>query len=119
MYIFPFLYIVVGKLESLLLYLTFCCLRAKYFFSSLSSFPHFATALAPKNSVAPASHVLILGAGLAGAAAARALADAGCRVTVHEAGPAAASGASGLPAGLLAPHVSGDDNVLSQIVLLL
>ena len=74
-----------------------------------------ATALAPKNSVAPASHVLILGAGLAGAAAARALADAGCRVTVHEAGPAAASGASGLPAGLLAPHVSGDDNVLSQI----
>ena len=57
----------------------------------------------------------VVGAGLAGAAVARGLALRGWRVTVLEAGPAAASGASGVPAGLFAPHVSADDAVLSRL----
>jgi len=57
----------------------------------------------------------VIGAGLAGAAVARALALRGWRVTVLEAGPAPASGASGVPAGLFAPHISADDAVLSRI----
>ncbi|SFU30115.1 tRNA 5-methylaminomethyl-2-thiouridine biosynthesis bifunctional protein [Polaromonas sp. YR568] len=63
---------------------------------------------------APSSCVVI-GAGLAGAAVAASLARRGWQVTVLDAGEAPAAGASGLPAGLLAPHVSPDDNVLSRL----
>ncbi|MCZ2495616.1 FAD-dependent oxidoreductase [Xylophilus sp. Kf1] len=58
---------------------------------------------------------VVIGAGLAGAAVARALALRGWRVTVLDAGPKPASGASGVPAGLFAPHVSADDAVLSRL----
>ena len=57
----------------------------------------------------------IIGAGLAGAAIARALADRGWSVDVYESGPTACAGASGLPAGLCAPHVSQDDSPLSRL----
>lgn len=57
----------------------------------------------------------VIGAGLAGASAARALADRGWHVEVFEAGPNVCSGASGLPAGLCAPHVSQDDAWLSRL----
>ncbi|QHI96580.1 tRNA (5-methylaminomethyl-2-thiouridine)(34)-methyltransferase MnmD [Xylophilus rhododendri] len=57
----------------------------------------------------------VIGAGLAGAAVARAMALRGWRVRVLEAGPGPASGASGVPAGLFAPHVSADDAVLSRL----
>ncbi len=49
---------------------------------------------------------VVVGAGLAGAAAAYALARRGWRVTVLDAAPLAAAQASGLPAGLLAPASS-------------
>ena len=65
---------------------------------------------------APSYHepIWVLGAGLAGASAARALAEQGQTVRVIDAlGPAA--GASGLPAGLFAIHTSGDDNPLSRL----
>lgn len=62
----------------------------------------------------PASCVIV-GAGLAGAAAAASLARRGWQVLVLDAADAPASGASGLPAGLLAPHVSPDDSVLSRL----
>ena len=62
-----------------------------------------------------AGDAVVVGAGLAGAAVARALALRGWTVTVREAGPGPAAGASGVPAGLFAPHVSADDAVLSRI----
>ncbi len=63
----------------------------------------------------PAQRCLVIGAGLAGAAAASSLARRGWAVTVLDANAAPAGGASGLPAGFLAPHVSADDGVLSRL----
>lgn len=57
----------------------------------------------------------VIGAGLAGSGVARALAERGWSVDVFEAGPTACAGASGLPAGLCAPHVSQDDSWLSRL----
>jgi tRNA 5-methylaminomethyl-2-thiouridine biosynthesis bifunctional protein len=62
--------------------------------------------------------IIVVGAGLAGAATAHALAKRGCSVTVMEAGaPFTASTApsSGLPVALMAPHHSADDNAISQL----
>lgn len=61
------------------------------------------------------STCVVIGAGLAGAAVAASLARRGWLVTVLDAADAPAAGASGLPAGLLAPHVSPDDNPLSRL----
>ena len=58
---------------------------------------------------------LVLGAGLSGSAVACSLARRGWAVTVLDAGSSVGAGASGLPAGLTAPHVSPDDSVLSRI----
>ncbi|MEY3613549.1 MAG: tRNA 5-methylaminomethyl-2-thiouridine biosynthesis bifunctional protein MnmC [Pseudomonadota bacterium] len=58
---------------------------------------------------------LVIGAGLSGSAVAHSLAVRGWSVTVLDQAPGVGSGASGLPAGLAAPHVSPDDNVLSRI----
>ena len=57
----------------------------------------------------------VIGAGLSGAAAARALALRGWEVTVYDALPAPAGGASGLPVGLCVPLQSVDDNPLSRL----
>ena len=57
----------------------------------------------------------VVGAGLAGAAVASSLARRGWLVTVLDAAAAPASGASGLPAGILAPHISPDDSLLSRL----
>lgn len=62
-----------------------------------------------------ARQALVLGAGLSGSATAFSLAQRGWQVRVLDAGTAPGAGASGLPAGLTAPHVSPDDNVLSRI----
>jgi tRNA 5-methylaminomethyl-2-thiouridine biosynthesis bifunctional protein len=59
--------------------------------------------------VAPPSHAVIVGAGLAGAAAARALSQAGLACTVFDRAPQAASGASGNPAGLFHATIGRDD----------
>lgn len=63
----------------------------------------------------PAQRCLVIGAGLAGAAAAASLARRGWAVTVLDAHSAPAGGASSLPAGFIAPHVSPDDGVLSRL----
>ncbi len=57
----------------------------------------------------------MIGAGLAGASAASALARKGWQVLVLDAAAAPASGASSLPAGLMAPHLSADDGLLSRL----
>ncbi len=58
---------------------------------------------------------VVIGAGLAGAACAASLARRGWQVTVLDAHASAAGGASALPAGMLAPHTSPDDSLLSRL----
>lgn len=58
---------------------------------------------------------LVIGAGLSGSAVAYSLASRGWTVTVLDQATGEGAGASGLPVGLAAPHVSPDDNVLSRI----
>lgn len=65
-------------------------------------------------AAAPAS-CAVVGAGLAGASVAAALARRGWQVQVLDAAPTPAAGASGLPAGLLVPHVSADDSPRSRL----
>ena len=60
-------------------------------------------------------HCLVVGAGIAGAAMARALADKGWQVDVFDKATAPAAGASGVPIGVLSCHVSVDDNPLSKL----
>lgn len=79
----------------------------------------FDPAWAPKglrsdSPVAP-TECIVIGGGLAGAAAAASLARRGWQVQVLDAAQAPAGGASGLPAGLMAPHLSPDDNLLSRL----
>lgn len=57
----------------------------------------------------------VIGAGLAGASVAAALARRGWRVQVFDAATMPAAGASGLPAGLVVPHVSADDSPRSRL----
>jgi tRNA 5-methylaminomethyl-2-thiouridine biosynthesis bifunctional protein len=73
--------------------------------------PRF-TPPAPPGRALPAQaprHALVIGAGIAGAAAARALSLQGVSCTVLEASPRAAQGASGNPAGLFHGTLGGDD----------
>ncbi len=58
---------------------------------------------------------VVIGAGLSGASVAAALARRGWLVEVLDAAPEPAAGASGLPAGLLVPHVSSDDSPRSRL----
>lgn len=60
-------------------------------------------------------HCIVLGGGLAGAGVAFELARRGWQVDVLDRAEAPAAGASGLPAGLFAPHVSPDDSLLSRL----
>ncbi|RZL91656.1 MAG: FAD-dependent oxidoreductase [Variovorax sp.] len=69
----------------------------------------------PDERAAAPGHCAVIGAGLAGAAVAASLARRGWQVTVFDAADHAAAGASGLPAGVLAPHVSPDDALLSRL----
>ena len=77
-------------------------------------------AWAPKSSriASPrrsAGTCIVIGAGLAGAAVAASLVRRGWQVTVLDAAPFPACGASGLPAGVIAPHISPDDSPLSRL----
>jgi tRNA 5-methylaminomethyl-2-thiouridine biosynthesis bifunctional protein len=75
--------------------------------------PRF-TPVAPPGRVLPAaapSHVVVIGAGLAGAATARALAQQGVPCTVLDAQAQPATQASGNPAGLFHGTVGADDTV--------
>lgn len=60
-------------------------------------------------------HVAIIGAGVAGAAAAHALAQRGVSVTLLERGGILGAGASGNPVGVFRPLVSRDDNRASRL----
>ena len=58
---------------------------------------------------------LVIGAGLSGSAVAHSLALRGWAVTVMDQAQGVGAGASGLPVGLAAPHVSPDDHVISRL----
>lgn len=58
---------------------------------------------------------IVIGGGIAGAATAASLARRGWQVQVLDQAAAPAAGASALPAGVFAPHVSPDDSVLSRL----
>ena len=63
----------------------------------------------------PVASCAVIGAGLAGASVAASLARRGWQVTVLDQADAPAAGASGLPVGLVVPHVSADDCALSRL----
>jgi tRNA 5-methylaminomethyl-2-thiouridine biosynthesis bifunctional protein len=63
----------------------------------------------------PVTRCVVVGAGLAGASVAAALARRGWQVLVLDKAATPAQGASGLPAGLVVPHVSVDDCSLSRL----
>jgi len=69
----------------------------------------------PDVTVARAGRCCVIGSGLAGATAAASLARRGWQVEVLEQSNIPAAGASGLPAGLFAPHTSPDDCALSRL----
>ncbi|HEY1230048.1 MAG TPA: FAD-dependent 5-carboxymethylaminomethyl-2-thiouridine(34) oxidoreductase MnmC, partial [Ramlibacter sp.] len=69
----------------------------------------------PAASVTAPGRAIVIGAGLAGSAAAASLALRGWQVQVLDAAAQPAAGASALPAGLLAPHTSPDDSLLSRL----
>lgn len=58
---------------------------------------------------------VVIGAGLAGASVAQALARRGWQVKVLDAASTPAAGASSLPVGLMVPHVSADDSPRSRL----
>ena len=73
---------------------------------------------APRRIERPAlqpARCVVVGAGLAGACAAWSLAERGWQVTVLDRALHPAAGASAVPAGIFAPHVSADDCPLSQL----
>ena len=70
----------------------------------------------PEPSSATSKRIAILGAGIAGASAARALTTRGADVTVFDrAGPA--SGASGNPIGLMMPRLDAGDTVQARLLI--
>ena len=69
----------------------------------------------PAEQAAEPGHCVVIGAGLAGAAVAASLARRGWQVSVLDAADRPAAGASALPVGLMAPHVSPDDALLSRL----
>ncbi len=68
-----------------------------------------------RSSATIASSCIVIGAGLAGSAVAASLARRGWIVYVLDAAAHPASGASGAPVAMLAPHYSPDDSMLSRL----
>jgi tRNA 5-methylaminomethyl-2-thiouridine biosynthesis bifunctional protein len=95
--------------------LTLCVGDAPEYATLLQAHPT-GPCVAPQNlPLAAQRHVTIIGAGISGAGTARALATRGWHVTVLDAGAAPAAGASGLPVGVIAPHTSLDDSIISRL----
>lgn len=88
------------------------CLSA---FDSASTSPCYPNDLPANLSTDTLPSAIVIGSGLAGAGTAHALALRGWHVTVLESGQHPASGASGLPVGLVAPHTSPDDSHISRL----
>lgn len=70
---------------------------------------------AARRTPATVGRCAVVGAGLAGASVAAALARRGWQVDVLDAAPEPAAGASGLPAGLLIPYASANDSPRARL----
>ncbi|MFZ5568580.1 MAG: FAD-dependent 5-carboxymethylaminomethyl-2-thiouridine(34) oxidoreductase MnmC [Pseudomonadota bacterium] len=70
---------------------------------------------AARSTPAPVGRCAVIGAGLAGASVAAALARRGWLVDVLDAAAEPAAGASGLPAGLLIPYASANDSPRARL----
>jgi tRNA 5-methylaminomethyl-2-thiouridine biosynthesis bifunctional protein len=68
-----------------------------------------------RKATASPARCAVVGGGIAGACVAHALALRGWSVTVFDKEAAPAAGASGVPAGLVVPHVSTDDSPRSRL----
>lgn len=77
--------------------------------------PRTAPQAHPEPEPRPPGDCIVIGGGVAGAACAASLARRGWRVQLLDQAEAPAAGASGLPAGVFAPHVSPDDSLLSRL----
>jgi tRNA 5-methylaminomethyl-2-thiouridine biosynthesis bifunctional protein len=77
--------------------------------------PRQARAPQPTPEAAAPGACIVIGGGIAGAATAASLARRGWQVQVLDQAAEPAAGASALPAGVFAPHVSPDDSVLSRL----
>lgn len=77
--------------------------------------PHPTHPVLPRPDLSAGRHGVVVGAGLAGACVAASLARRGWRVTVLDAAPQPAQGASGVPAAICAPHTSPDDSLISRV----
>ena len=77
--------------------------------------PAWAGKLRRRSAIEEPNTCVVVGAGLAGAAVANSLARRGWQVVVLDSASEPASGASGLPAGLLVAHTSVDDSLLSRL----
>jgi tRNA 5-methylaminomethyl-2-thiouridine biosynthesis bifunctional protein len=77
--------------------------------------PRTARGTAPADVPVTPGRCIVIGGGMAGAACAASLARRGWQVQVLDSAASPAAGASGLPAGVFAPHLSPDDNVLSRL----
>ncbi len=73
------------------------------------------TRTATPHTVQLPARCAVVGAGIAGASVAHALAVRGWDVTVFDRALAPAGGASGMPVGLAVPHVSVDDNPRARL----
>jgi tRNA 5-methylaminomethyl-2-thiouridine biosynthesis bifunctional protein len=79
--------------------------------------PHWQLRFGRRDCATPATlgRCAVIGAGIAGASVARALAVRGWHVDVYDTRPKCAGGASGLPVGLVVPHHSADDSPRSRL----
>lgn len=76
---------------------------------------HPATTPEPAARIVTLRHAVVIGAGLAGAAVARALTSAGWHVSLLDAQPGPARRASALPVGMLSPHVTRSPTPMSRL----
>ena len=77
--------------------------------------PHIKSVLMPLSSAPAPRRCAVIGAGLAGACAAYAMAKRGWSVAVFDTEPAPAQGASGVPVGIFSTQLSADDNASSKL----
>lgn len=77
--------------------------------------PHPTHPVLPAPDLPPGRCCAVVGAGLAGASIAASLARRGWKVSVLDTAQHPATGASGVPAAICAPHTSPDDSLISRV----